>query len=252
MPSPRLQFWRGASVIAGVCLITYVTMRHLESAKLRAHRVSLLLDRDKSRAFQNEIESLRQISPSATDIADLTGVITKMDQTRHAIRLLERATANEATPQPVPVTPARQLPVERPWKNAGQASPQATIETLVWASLSGSVENLKEAFLLSPADEARVVSLYASLPEPTREGYGSATQFFATLLAARMPPDLAGYEIRDQREEAGKLEIHLALNTTNQARTGKREIMLTLQRHPTGWKVQIPASQVTAVLAMVK
>ncbi len=252
MPSLRLRFWRGASVIAGVCLVTYVTMRHLESDRLRAHRVSLLQDRDKSRALQNEVENLRQKLPSATDIADLTGALTKMDQTRHAIGLLERAIANEATPLPAPATPARQPSVERPWKNAGQASPQATIETLVWASLSGSVENLKEAFLLSPADEARVVSLYASLPESTQEGYGSATQFFATLLAARMPPDLAGYEMRDQREEAGKLEVRLALSLTNQARTGTREIMLTLQRHPAGWKIQIPTSQVTAVLAMVK
>lgn len=252
MTLPQLRFWRWASVIAGVCLVAYVTMRHLESDKLRADRASLLLERDKSRGLQHEIESLRHLLPSAADMADLKGALARRDQARHAIVLLERAVADKAIPPTAPKTPARQPPADPPWTNAGRASPEAAIETLVWASLSGSVENLKDAFLLSPADEARVASRYASLPESTREGYGSPKEFFATLLAARMAPDLTGYEIRDQREQAGKLEVHLALSTTNPARTGKREIMLTLEQQATGWKVQVPASQVTAVLAMVQ
>lgn len=252
MTSSRLRVWRCASVVLGIALICYVTVRHFVWNDLRAQKASLQQEADGGRALQAEIETLRKKVASEADILALRREIVAVEQARRGIKNLERALSVEVKDRTPLAEPPGPPPPRRAWRNAGQMSPEATIETLVWATSSGSVENLKSTLLLSPSDEAQVASLYAGLPEATKVGYGSPANLFATLLTAKMPTDLSDYEILDQREQNGGLEVNLVLTTGWREGSGKRAITLLLQHQATGWKIQVPTSQVKAVLGMVK
>ena len=95
-------------------------------------------------------------------------------------RLRERASLLRTRPDGIVDSEMKSREV---WKNSGHATPEAAMETLVWASLSGDLDTLAKSYAFSEATKAKADAFFASLDETVRARYGTPERLFAPLLA---------------------------------------------------------------------
>jgi hypothetical protein len=142
-----------------------------------------------------ELTRLRQ---QHDEISRLLHERDRLFQRRNDAEKLEIAQLEEAAPA-TPSIAARQeakLRVAMPlgdwvgmqgWGFRGQATPQASIESALWAAAGGDVATLKQ--LLFVSDEARTAAaaLWASLPASSRTAYQGPDDLISALTIKRIP-----------------------------------------------------------------
>ena len=126
------------------------------------------------------------------------------------------------------------------WRNCGRATPQAAVETLLWASASGDLEALKGTLEFDDAARAKAVATLARLPVAARAQYGAPEDFLALMVAGNVPLDSALVVARQQFNENDAVE-YLRLKRPNGA---TRQVGLTLRRSADGWKLRVPETAV--------
>jgi hypothetical protein len=128
------------------------------------------------------------------------------------------------------------------WIYGGNATPRATIESVLWAASHGDVERL--AGLLGFTDEARTKaeSLFSQLPAASRQEYGSPESVVATLLAGSFPKDATAMTIVGS--QAGDQSADISMRVDHAA-GGPRTNKFSLRRAPDGWQLMIPPSIMT-------
>jgi RNA polymerase sigma factor (sigma-70 family) len=67
------------------------------------------------------------------------------------------------------------------WKNAGRATPETAIGTLLWAMSSQDVDTLASMMALTPEARQKAEALFAGLPQATQDEFGSPNKLLATL-----------------------------------------------------------------------
>jgi hypothetical protein len=77
------------------------------------------------------------------------------------------------------------------WKNQGQATPEAAVETMLWAAAGGDLSALKNTLALAPDTQSKAADLLASLPSGISETYASPEDLMALLVAGNVPLDSA-------------------------------------------------------------
>ena len=84
------------------------------------------------------------------------------------------------------LTAGEWLPI-REWKNRGQATVTATVETALWAAAGGDVEILKDLLQLDDSVRAKADAVLAHLPEASRAMYPSAEHLIAAFTTKSVP-----------------------------------------------------------------
>lgn len=119
--------------------------------------------------------------------AELVGVQNDLASVTHAIA--------EATDTHIEPFAAGSIVPAADWKNVGNATPQAALQTLLWAGAGGNVAALASSLRLeTPQARAAAEALLAALPATERDKYGSPEQLMAELTVPDIP--IASVKIR--------------------------------------------------------
>jgi hypothetical protein len=154
---------------------------------LTATRLAVELDarRAESRemaALLRERERLRSLAPNEDELGSLRRAAAERAQLQAA---LDRQEA-----EPAPQTPKLTLGDWRPardWKDRGQTTPHATIETALWAAAGGDVAALRNLLSLDDATRTKAAMLLARLPAGERERYPSPEDLIAAFTIKAIP-----------------------------------------------------------------
>ncbi|MBI2511666.1 MAG: hypothetical protein HYV96_06800 [Opitutae bacterium] len=77
------------------------------------------------------------------------------------------------------------------WRNAGAATPEAALESFVWAATRGATDELGRLLAVDEAGRAKIADAFAQLSEEARATYGTPEGMLATLIAVQVPQDLS-------------------------------------------------------------
>lgn len=152
-----------------------------------------------------------------------------------------RAAAAPASPPAatVAVTSAPPVPMPALYRNQGQATPVATLQTFAWACDEGDVAALAKLITFDGDSRARAAAYLAQLPESQRAKWASPEELAATVC-------IAGY-LRWPYPAADIIDL-ATLETISADRVRLRLPGTTLdggnyQKTADGWKFVIPSDQ---------
>jgi hypothetical protein len=131
------------------------------------------------------------------------------------------------------------------WKNQGSATPEAAVETMLWAAAGGDVGTLKDTLTLAPEAQSTASDLLATLSATTDRSYASPEDLMALLVAGNVPLDSAQI-VAKQINQDGRVIEYLRLRDS-EGRT--RQVYLALQKVSDSWRLTVPAS---ALVQMVQ
>lgn len=177
-----LGVWQHSRAVALRAERDRLIARQLERARAVASR------RAEAGAAESELASLRrQHDEWARVRADLTKVeqaIARAKGETGAARP-ENSSADEPPPLRGPMVKNAE------WRNAGAASPEAALESFVWAATRGETESLGALLAIDAAGRKQLAEAFAQLSEEARASYGSPENMLATLIAVQVPQDLS-------------------------------------------------------------
>lgn len=125
------------------------------------------------------------------------------------------------------------------WKNAGRATPQAALETALWAAAGGDVEALAQMLAMDAGARAKAQAIIAQLPPATQAEYSTPERLIALLSAKDVPT--GGMRILAQKKN-GTDDVALTVVVESE---GKRKgVNLALHRSEDGWRLVVPESAV--------
>lgn len=77
------------------------------------------------------------------------------------------------------------------WRDAGAASPEAALESFVWAATRGETEAVGALLAVDAEGRKQLAAAFAQLSDEARASYGSPENMLATLIAVQVPQDLS-------------------------------------------------------------
>ena len=134
-------------------------------------------------ALQRERDRLRELRPGVEELSNLQRSAAEHARIRR--ELVARETGEHRTP-PAQLALGQWLSPAA-WKNRGQATPTATVETTLWAAAGGDVASLNRLLLLDDAVRTRAGEVLAQLPETARALYPSSDQLIAAFTTKAIP-----------------------------------------------------------------
>lgn len=156
------------------------------------------------RAATDELQTqLARARQESTEVASLQReherLLRLQQETEEQVRR-ERAAAELARAEQEQA--ARHKPAQRPpastltvgewlppagWRNRGQATPTAAVETALWAAAGGDVAKLQGMLQLDESVRAKAAEMLARLPENARAAYASPEQLIAAFTIKSVP-----------------------------------------------------------------
>jgi len=124
------------------------------------------------------------------------------------------------------------------WRCQGRATPEAAVETMLWAAAGGDLATLKDTLVLAPDAQSKAVDLLASLPAASGQPLASPEDLMALLVAGNVPLDSAQVVAKQTNQDGNVIE-YVRLKDS-EGRT--RQVYLTLQKVSDMWKLTVPAS----------
>lgn len=198
---------------------------------------------------QREESTLRQLQREHDRLKSLQPAEEELTRLRHAATARE-SYASAQLPPPVepPPAPVRTLEpgiwvMAAAWKNCGRATPEAALETMLWASAGGELGELKGVLEFDEASHVHAAAMLASLPEPDRRQYATPEDLLALVVAGNIPLDSAQIVARQHVSENEALEYVRLKDPAGVT----RQVCLTLHRTPEGWKLRVPGATVEAL-----
>ncbi len=116
---------------------------------------------------------------------ELSGLRARVVQREQQLRAAAQAAPNPTTQPPPPLTDAFLTPEQ--WRDAGNKSPAALMESLLWAGAGGDLARVAEMLLFTPEAHAAAEALWQSLPPDLRPAETDASALI-TLLATDAVP----------------------------------------------------------------
>ncbi|MBX3737086.1 MAG: hypothetical protein KF715_10375 [Candidatus Didemnitutus sp.] len=232
--------------------------QHSRAVALRAER-DRLIARQLGRARATAAE------PSSAEQNELARLRRQHEERARALEdlaKLERALASESgeliasasdKPPAKENLPSLRGPMVKSaeWREAGAASPEATLESFVWAATRGETEKLATLLAIDEAGRKELATAFAQLSDEARASYGSPENMLATLIAVQVPQDLSAVgPVNSLRLSNGDV----ALRTRTERGGGlARDAVLTFRLVDGGWRLVVPREiAVGAVAAAVK
>jgi hypothetical protein len=175
-------------------------------------------------ALREEIAALRKSTQSLTQLAVAA-------QAGAALKNMSDAASSVAT----------QLVPSAAWKNAGKGTPEAATETVLWAALGGDVDTLSNSVVFTPTAREKAEAWFATLPESTRQQYGSAEKVVA-LMIAKDAATLSGMQVLGSKEITPD-NVGVRIRFASSEGKTKDDNFL-MQRGNDGWRLVLPDSTV--------
>jgi len=129
---------------------------------------------------------------------------------------------------------------EATWKNRGRGSPEAAMETMLWAASGGNLDALKETLSINDETRAKAEELLTTLPGTARSQYSTPEDLLAVVIAGNVPLDSAQLVAR-QQIDADHVTEYLRLKNADGI---TRQVYLSLDQSPDGWRLVVPSSVV--------
>ena len=208
-----------------------------------AHLHQQLADRQREEAtlrhLQREHDRLQSLQPTDWELDHLRRDANARELSAAA------ATAQPAEPKPAPI-PALEPGTwaqAAAWKNCGRATPEAALETMLWASAGGELGELKGVLEFDDASRIHAAAMLAKLPEIDRRQYAAPEDLLALVVAGKVPLDSAQIVARQHVSDNEVLEYVRLKDPAGVT----RQVCLTLHRAPDGWKLRVPGATVEAL-----
>ena len=245
MRTARWRFIGLGAVAAAMGVALFVQREAL--AQLRSERDAARAEAGELAALQATNRRLTAAEIPAAELNALRADHAALARLREEIGSLQQRTRVAAAPLQ-PQRP-KQVPASE-WRNAGRATPVTTVETALWAAAGGNVEMLADAIHLEGAAREKAEAILARLPDATRAQYSTPERFVALFTAKDIPIDGNMVMIEQKAQGADDASVTVVLQSEvktgpdgRQGRTSRGQV-LSLHRHPDGWKLMVPESAV--------
>ncbi len=144
-----------------------------------------------------------------------------------------------------PAAPTSVAPVDTDYRNLGNATPQATLQTFAWACDRMDTELLAKLVYFDPAARTKATAFLATLPENLRTEWRSPEELAAIGLAdvmqfARFPPAVVLEKAEAEQLSEDRVVLHMR---------GAAKERTEYQRTESGWKYVITEKAVDTFLA---
>ena len=171
------------TVVASLAIGTLWILEKTEGASLDREAGALRQRNREIEALQRERERLHELRPGVEELSSLQRAAAEHARIRRELAASEKAEHR---------TPPTQLALGQwlspaAWKNRGQATPTAAVETALWAAAGGDVASLKSLLQLDDAVRTRAGEVLAQLPESARALYPSSDQLIAAFSTKAIP-----------------------------------------------------------------
>jgi hypothetical protein len=170
---------------------------------------------------------------TAADLQNLEDQHAKAEALRHRLDELRLKKPDGADQEPA-------LVAAKDWVFSGRRTPQATIESVLWAASRGEVDRLAELLGFTPDVEAEADTMFSRLPAASKQEYGSAEKVVATLLAGSFPKDAQASTILTEHEYGDK-DAAIAMAVTHSDGQGRTNVF-QFRKTTDGWRLMIPAA----------
>jgi hypothetical protein len=170
-------------IVAIVAAGAVIALEKLAGANLRAEIDVLQQHNREIDSLQRERERLQRLQPQAEELARLESAGTERDRLRR--ELLARKEPLPPT-HPAALSVGEWLPPTT-WKNRGQTTPAATVETVLWAAAGGDVARLRNMLELDPDVRVKAEEILTRLPEPSRALYPTPEHLIAAFTTKAIP-----------------------------------------------------------------
>ena len=164
----------GVVVMWGLARLATIDLRaQLEATRDNTVELTAL------RREQGRMERLQHEAEERARNQHATVVSTHLETERAAHEDVARS-------QPTSLIVGEWLPISA-WRNRGQTTPSASVETTLWAAAGGDVETLKEMLQVDELVRAKADAVVASLPASSRAMYPSAEHLIAAFTTKSVP-----------------------------------------------------------------
>ena len=198
-------------------------------------------------AAQTKPEELQKLAADRNAVTALLGEIEAMKRRADAV-----ASTNKTPPTPKPSQGSmKDGPVAAAlWKNAGQASPEATFETALWAGAGGNVESLTGLLSFDTDAQAKAEAIFANLPPAMRQELATPERLIALLVAKDVP--LGSAQILAQTtpvDPAAETKLWVKL-VDNEGKP--KETNLSLRSQDGSWRFVVPSRAIERYAIMLQ
>jgi hypothetical protein len=246
----RALFWSFVIlVISGVLAFQY-----RERIALRKEIDVLQARREQAAHLLADNRSLAAQQPSAAELTLLRSDREAIAKLRNEVETLRKTVEKNVRPpgapadkKSVPTMLDAMVPASA-WRNVGHATPEAAVETALWAAAGGEVELLARSLILDTKAREKAAAILSGLPAETRMYYGTPELLMAFLTAKDIPSK--GARILKPSSEA----LQKGTRTVQLRDAGGlvRQAHLTLRETAAGWRLVLPEEAVTGYAAMLK
>jgi len=184
---------------------------------------------------RREHDRLLRLQPAAGELERLRAEVRRATQPG-------RSAEPSASPLPESLRPGFWASASA-WRDRGRATPEAALETMLWAASGGDIPALKDMLVLSPETRALAADIIRGLQGSSRQHYADPEDLVADLVAGNLPLDSAQLVARQQNQDDQAIE-YLRLKDS---RGATRLVFLSLQKGADGWKLTVPVSAVETV-----
>lgn len=235
--------WLSALLLALALAAGAALWLQREAAAQMRGEIALLREENRELArLRAENQRLAAALPPAAEVdrlrADRAAVVSlrgEIERTKDSLVAREGALA-----APAGNVGAAALVPARAWTNAGRATPDATLETLLWIRARGDADSLMSVLTFAPirrdADQ-----VFASLPDGIRQEYGNVEQLVVRFLLKEPMPN-ATRIVGEKQIDSDHVDLGVEVHDPGAA--GRRIQMFSMQRGEDGWRWAIPVGHV--------
>ncbi|MEO6992054.1 MAG: hypothetical protein ABI273_00370 [Lacunisphaera sp.] len=173
-----------------------------------------------------------------------------------------RADSSDRSTKPLrvemPVQPAMERgPVPASlWKNAGQATPAAAFETLLWASAGGDLDSLIRVLDLDSLTRTEATEVLDKLPPAIRQEIGTPERLVALLTAKDAPLGsaeiLSAYEAVPAKDASTPPTLMKLNARVVDAEGNATELLLNLRADHGVWRLVVPDAAIEKYAAFLQ
>jgi hypothetical protein len=202
------------------------------------------------RRLEAEQRKLAAAQPTESEVADSLARLSVAEQLRTRLAMLHR---REGTTVPVPQTGnvvpdapaihslAGNTVAAEEWQNAGRATPEAALQTALWAAAGGDLDALTDTLSFDAAAGDQAAATFERLPAAVQNEVGTPERLMALLTAVEVP--LGNATIIGQSATLNGSDIKVTARLTDV--DGKpRVVVFDLQNDTNRWRLQVPAGVV--------
>lgn len=203
---------------------------HREVSEQNQAMESLRAENQRLTKTSEELVQLRQEHAELGRLRDETAALRQREQTHQAVSKSPGGNVNV----PVKLVPAGA------WKNAGQSTPAAAVETMLFAAVAGDVDLFTNGLTLDEAAKAKADRIFAQLTPDEQAKYGSPEKLTGLLIAHELG-GVAAMQFVSAQERASVTAVTVRILLKDGAYVEKE---FPFRQTADGWRLVVPAKKV--------